>query len=99
MVVGKVLVAKNYTVSWVGSPYLIGDGLEYLLALCVNKLTPVYLYEHPPPPPPSDVSYNLRHRGDFQNDNMRTERYRNSFFPYCISEWENLVMKQSLYLN
>ena len=27
-----VLAAKNYTVSWVGSHYLIGDGLEDFIA-------------------------------------------------------------------
>ena len=39
-------------------------------------------------PPLSDVKYNLRHRRNFKN--IRTERYRNSFLPYCTSEWENL---------
>ena len=41
-------------------------------------------------PPPSDVKYNLRHHRNLQNINIRTERYRNSFFPYCTSEWEKL---------
>ena len=47
----------------------------------MNKLTPAYLYEHLPPP--SD-------RRNFKNINIRTERYRNSFFPYCTSEREKL---------
>ena len=54
----------------------------------VNKLTPAYLYEHLLPP--SDIKYNLRHRRNFKNMNISTERYRNSFFPYCTSEWEKL---------
>ena len=41
-------------------------------------------------PPPSDVKYNLRHRRYFKNINIRTERYRNSFFPYCTSEWDEI---------
>ena len=52
----------------------------------MKKLTPAYLYEHLPPP--SDVKYNLRHRRNSKNINIRTERYRNSFFPYSTSEWE-----------
>ena len=44
----------------------------------MNGLTPAY-----------DVKYNLRHRRNFKNINLRTEKYRNSCFPYCTSEWEN----------
>ena len=41
-------------------------------------------------PTPSDVKYYLRHRRNFKNINIRTERCRNSFLPYCTSEWEKL---------
>ena len=50
--------------------------------------TPDYLYKHIPPQ--RKVQYNLRIRRDFANPIKRTLRYENSFFPYCISEWENL---------
>ena len=32
----------------------------------------------------------MRNRRNFQSEHIRTERYRNSFFPYCVSEWEKL---------
>ena len=36
------------------------------------------------------MQYNFRVRRVFANPNKRTLRYENSFFPYCISEWEKL---------
>ena len=36
------------------------------------------------------MRYDLRKRREFVNPNKRTTRYKNSFFPYCISEWEIL---------
>ena len=33
---------------------------------------------------------NMRHRRNLKYINTRTERYRNSFFLYCTSEWEKL---------
>ena len=75
--------------SWVGSLCLIGDGLEDLLTLIklwTNQPLHIYMNIYPPP---SDVKYNLPHRRNFKNINIRTEIYRNSF-PYCFSEWEDL---------
>ena len=57
----------------------------------VNKLTPAYLYEHLPTP--SDVKYNLHHHRNFKNINIRTERYRNSFFLIATLNGKTLVMK------
>ena len=53
-----------------------------------NRLTPGYLYDNIPPK--RDVSYSLRQCREFANPNKRTLRYENSFFPYCITEWEKL---------
>ena len=36
------------------------------------------------------MRYDLRKRREFVNPNKRTARYKNSFFPYCISEWGKL---------
>ena len=36
------------------------------------------------------MQYDLRRRREFVNPKKRTSRYENSFFPYCISEWEKL---------
>ena len=54
----------------------------------LNRQTPEYLYRHIPPL--RNVPYDLRNRREFVNPNKRTLRYENSFFPYCISEWEKL---------
>ena len=54
----------------------------------LNKQTPDYLYEHLPAQ--WDIPYNLRRRRNFDIPNRRTDRYSNSFYPYCISEWEKL---------
>ena len=36
------------------------------------------------------LQYNLRAHREYPNPNKRTSRYENSFFPFCISEWEKL---------
>ena len=54
----------------------------------VNKIAPQYLINYLPT---QDLaSINLRKRSAFYPLDTRTERYRNSFFPYCISQWNNL---------
>ena len=53
----------------------------------VNNLTPDYLRNHLPTP--RVLSYSLCNPRVFDNPNRRTDRYSNSFFPYCIAEWEN----------
>ena len=54
----------------------------------VNKMAPQYLIDYLPT---QDLaSINLRKRSAFYPLDTRTERYRNSFFPYCISQWNDL---------
>ena len=54
----------------------------------MNGMTPEYLRTHIPPQP--KMPFNLCSRRVFDNINRRTGRYNNSFFPYCVTEWENL---------
>ena len=54
----------------------------------INGMTPDYLRNHLPSQ--RTLPYNMRSHRDFDNPNRRTARYSNSFFPHCISEWENL---------
>ena len=54
----------------------------------VNEKAPQYLIGYLPT---QDLaSINFRKRPVIYPLNARTERYRNSFFPYCISQWNNL---------
>ena len=54
----------------------------------VNKKAPQYLIDYLPT---QDLaSINLRKRPAIYPLDARTERYRNSFFPYCISQWNIL---------
>ena len=54
----------------------------------INNQTPEYLRRYVPSL--RDVSYNLRSHRSYPNPQKRTSRYENSFFPFCISEWERL---------
>ena len=54
----------------------------------INNHTPEYLRRYVPSL--RTVNYNLRSRRDFPNPQKRTTRFGNSFFPFCISEWEKL---------
>ena len=52
-----------------------------------NGLAPSYLFDHIPKR--NEINFNLRNR----NDNiplLRTQRYKNSFFPYTIKSWKDL---------
>ena len=52
-----------------------------------NGLAPSYLSDHIPKR--NEINFNLRNR----NDNiplLRTQRYKNSFFPYTIKSWKDL---------
>jgi len=51
-------------------------------------MTPQYLVEILPPRRAAFA--NLRSRLPIYPLEVRTERYRNSFFPYCINEWNKL---------
>ena len=53
----------------------------------VNKKAPQYLIDYLPS---QDLAY-LRKRPAIYPLDARTERYRNSFSPYCISQWRNLA--------
>ena len=56
--------------------------------IVVNKKAPRYLIDYLPT---KDLaSINLRKRPAIYPLDARTERYRNSFFPYCISQWNIL---------
>ena len=54
----------------------------------VNKQAPEYFQNHIPRRPNS--RYELRKRRELGNLTSRTARYKNSCFPFCISEWEQL---------
>ena len=57
----------------------------------VNKKTPQYLIDYLPT---QDLaSINLRKRPAIYPLDARTERYCNSFFPYCISQWNNFYSR------
>ena len=50
--------------------------------------TPQYLHNHLPPS--REVTYRTRSSREFYPPVTRTSRFTNSFYPYCISEWEKL---------
>ena len=54
----------------------------------VNGQAPSYLSEYIPNS--KLLPYNLRKKADFQVPSTRTARYKNSFFPFCIFEWNKL---------
>ena len=54
----------------------------------VNRLTPNYLHDYLPAAMLAPV--NLRARNAFYPPDIRTERFRNTFFPFCISQWNIL---------
>ena len=51
----------------------------------VNGLTPAYLFEHVPKEAPRPLRSFIP-----KAPIAKTERYQNSFFPYCINEWNSL---------
>ena len=53
----------------------------------INKKAPQYLIDYLPS---QDLASINRKRPAIHPLDARTERYRNSFFPYCISQWNNL---------
>ena len=54
----------------------------------LNNLAPSYLHNYLPARLAAPV--NLRTRNPIYPLNIRTERFRNSFFPHCISQWNIL---------
>ena len=55
-----------------------------------NGITPDYLNNFFPETVGISTPYNLRNRNDYNVLNTRTELFRNSFIPSCISLWNNL---------
>ena len=53
-----------------------------------NWLTPSYLADHIPRK--KEISFNLRTKRTIVTPPVRTARFPNSFFPYCINQWHNL---------
>ena len=54
----------------------------------VNGNSPEYLKAELPQP--KVYNYNLRSEGVFERSHVRTQRFGNTFFPYCIREWNEL---------
>ena len=54
----------------------------------INGLAPTYLNNYLPQD--IDVSYNLRRPQVLHNLVSRTDRFQDSFFPYCVSKWKQL---------
>ena len=53
-----------------------------------NHDTPQYLHDRLPAP--REVTDRMRSSREFNPPAARTSRFTNSFYPYCISEWEKL---------
>ena len=54
----------------------------------VNGMAPSYL--HAIIPSLNSVCYRMRGKRDYHTIAARTEGFQNSFFPYCVSQWNNL---------
>ncbi len=54
----------------------------------INNLTPDYTRD--PMPPLQQVQYSLRERDTIGQIRARTEKYKSSFYPHCLSEWNKL---------
>ena len=64
-----------------------------------NGHAPSYLSDHIPKR--NEINFNLRNRND-NNPLLRTQRYKNCFFPYTIKSWKDLneeVQSFKRYLN
>ena len=66
----------------------------------VNDNSPEYLKAELPQP--EICNYNLRSEGVFERSHVRTQRFDNTVFPYCIREWNELhvsIREQQHFLN
>ena len=66
---------------------------RYCRRLCffykiVNGYGPTYLSKYLPER--RIISYAFRHRQPVESFRFRTERFRNSFFPFCLTQWNKL---------
>ena len=59
-----------------------------LLYKFVNNLSPEYTVE--PIPPPHQSHYCLRNQDVIGRLNTRTEKFKSTFYPNCLSEWNKL---------
>ena len=64
-----------------------GSGDFHILHI-VNGNSPEYLKAELPQP--KVYNYNLRSEGVFERSHVRTQRFGNTFLPYCIREWNEL---------
>ena len=53
----------------------------------INNLTPDYTRN---PPQHQESNYSLRRRATIGQIRVRTERFKSTFYPNCLSEWEKL---------
>ena len=54
----------------------------------INNLTPVYTKD--PIPPLQQFQYSLRNQDVIGRIKARTEKFKSSFYPHCLSEWNEL---------
>ena len=54
----------------------------------INNLTPVYTKD--PIPPLEKSHYSLRNQDVIGRIKVRTENFKSSFYPHCLSEWNEL---------
>ena len=59
-----------------------------LLYMFLNNLTPDYTRD--PIPPLQQSQYSLRKHNVIGQIRVRTEKYKSSFYPHCLSEWNKL---------
>ena len=87
-VVDRELTVENYTKNLGGNPCLIDDGSVveiYFINSPMDYLHHIWLIIFPQR---SVINISLRTRN--QNIVCRTEIYENSFFPFCIKNWNSL---------
>ena len=63
-------------------------GGPHIFYSIVNGNSPEYLKAELPQP--KIYNYNLRSEGAFERSRVRTQRFDNTFVPYCIREWNEL---------
>ena len=59
-----------------------------LLYKLINNVTPIYTKD--PIPPLQQLQYSLRSQDFIGTIKARTEKFKSSFYPHCLSEWNDL---------
>ena len=54
----------------------------------INNLTPTYMKD--PIPQPPQTRYSLRNQDVVGRTRARTEKFKSSFYPHCLSEWNKI---------